>query len=104
MLEGKKLEVDEYHGHQNYIVIWGFLIILFNISLMVGATGNYGISMFLIFLIGVIKATYVIQRFMHLKWEPLLYKAVLGFSILVLLFLFFGIAPDIIFKELVMAK
>ena len=86
----------DYHGHPNYGKVFLSLILLFAVSLVIGyfTTAMIGIS--LIFLTAIIKTSFVVKNFMHLKFEPLLVLVVVLVVIFILVSFFFGVFPDIV--------
>ncbi|GIL16837.1 MAG: hypothetical protein BroJett040_05880 [Oligoflexia bacterium] len=98
-----KVEKD-YHGHPNYIKIWGVLVGILVLSLAVGELGHKVLSVTLIFGLALVKAIMVIGNFMHLKWEPKLLTWVMIFAVAALGIFYFGVAPDVVYVEMKIAK
>jgi len=86
----------DYHGHPNYLVIYISLLVLFAITVFASLISNPLIVFIIVFVISVVKGSLVLLYFMHLKWEPLLIWLLLGFALMTLLFLSFGLYPDIV--------
>ena len=93
---------DDGH-HVNYFGIYIALLVLFAISVagpMVGEmTGLAWITLVTAFGIAVVKARLVVNNFMHLKWEKRLMKWMLTTSLLLMLLLVAGVAPDVLNHE-----
>jgi caa(3)-type oxidase subunit IV len=86
----------EYHGHANYVLIWGILVVLMTVSLGIGALGHTTLALAIIFGVAIIKTLLVLGHFMHLKWEPKFVWMIFGFGVLCLFFLYFGVLPDLV--------
>lgn len=93
---------DDGH-HVNYFGIYIALLVLFAISVagpMVGeVTGLTWITLITAFGIAVVKARLVINNFMHLKWEKRIMKWVLSTSVILVLLMVAGVAPDVLNHE-----
>ncbi len=99
---------EQQHGHDdghhvNYFGIYIALLVLFSISVAgpkVGeVTGLAWITLVTAFGIAVVKARLVVNNFMHLKWEKRLMKWMLTTSLLLMLLLVAGVAPDVLNHE-----
>lgn len=88
-------EKPEYHGHPNYYKIWGALVIIFLMSLGIGAMGNTKLAVAAIFAIAIVKALLVLGYFMHLKWEPKFVWWIFAFGALCVFTFYFGVLPDV---------
>lgn len=99
-----KKEVKEYHGHPNYFKIWGILVAILFISLALGELGQKALAITLIFGLALIKAIMVMGNFMHLKWEPKLLTWIMIFATVCLGIFYFGVAPDVVYVEMKLAK
>lgn len=95
---------QEYHGHPNYVKVWGILVGLFIASLGVGFIGNKKLAVAGVFSLALVKALLVMGNFMHLRWEPKLVWGIAGFGVLCLGFLYFGVLPDIVYVDLKIAR
>jgi cytochrome c oxidase subunit IV len=104
MNEQERMVDEQYHGHPSYVTIWVILLGLFGLSLIVGELGNAALSVFIVFVVAIIKAIYVLARFMHLEWEPKFFVGIALLSLLFVAFFFFGVYPDIVPIELIIAK
>lgn len=93
---------DGHEGghHVNYFAIYVALLILFLISVAgpeVGErTGLRWITLVTAFGIAFVKANLVISNFMHLKWEKRLMKWLLATSVILMVIMVAGIAPDVL--------
>jgi caa(3)-type oxidase subunit IV len=94
---------DDDGHHVNYFGIYIALLVLFAISVTgpkVGElTGLKIITLVTAFGIAVVKARLVINNFMHLKWEKRIMKWMLTTSLLLMLLLVAGVAPDVMNHE-----
>ncbi len=86
----------DYHGHPNYFSTWLVLVTILIVSLALGYLGHSTAAVVAIFGLAAIKALFVGANFMHLRWEPKLLTAFIVWGVLCLLFLFFGVLPDIV--------
>jgi caa(3)-type oxidase subunit IV len=93
---------DDGH-HVNYFRIYVVLLVLFLISVAgpeVGElTGLRWITLITAFGIALVKANLVINNFMHLRWEKKLMKWVLATSVILMVLMVAGIAPDVLNHE-----
>lgn len=94
----------DYHGHPNYFMVWVTLLVVFFISLGLNELGHRALAVTLIFTLAIVKAILVLGNFMHLRWEPRLLWGILVFAVLCLAFLYFGVAPDLLWVDLKVAK
>lgn len=93
----------DYHGHPNYFFVWLGLLVLFALSLVLNSLGNRSLAISLIFTLAVVKAVLVLGNFMHLRWEPRLLWTIMGFAFLCLVFLYYGVMPDLLWVPLQVA-
>ncbi len=91
-------EQHESH-HPNYTKIYIWLLILLVISVAGPFLEITWVTLVTAFGIAVVKATLVIQNFMHLKWERAIVKWMLATSVVFMGLLFFGVAPDVMEHE-----
>jgi caa(3)-type oxidase subunit IV len=94
----------DYHGHPSYVKVWAWLVALLVVSLGLGGLGNHRLAVSLIFGLAVVKALLVLGNFMHLRWEPRLVWLVAGFGVLCIVFLYFGVLPDIVLVKPSLAR
>jgi caa(3)-type oxidase subunit IV len=87
-----------------YIRVWLWLLALLGASLVVGLLGAPHIAVAMIFAVAAIKALLVLGNFMHLRWEPKLVWAIVGFAAFCLIALFFGVMPDLLLVTPQLAK
>jgi caa(3)-type oxidase subunit IV len=88
------------HGpHPNYKKIYFVLLGLLVLSVLGPEIGIAWVTLVTAFGIALVKASLVVQNFMHLRWEKRIMKWMLATSV-VLMFLFFaGVAPDVMKHE-----
>lgn len=85
--------------HPNYTRIYFTLLVLLAISVAGPLVGIKWVTILSAFGIAIVKATMVINNFMHLKWERRIAKYVLAASGALLLLFYYGVAPDIQFHR-----
>lgn len=88
--------VADYHGHPNYKHVYLLLVALFVASLFAGYIGNHFFEIVLVFFLGIVKAWYVITRFMHLKWEPRVFWWAIIFALFCMVVFYYGVYPDLL--------
>jgi caa(3)-type oxidase subunit IV len=94
----------DYHGHPSYRKVWLWLVALLAVSLALAALDNHRLAVALVFGLAVVKALLVLGNFMHLRWEPRLVWLVAGFGVLCIVFLYFGVLPDIVLVKPSLAR
>ena len=104
MSQNQANENMEYHGHPNYFMIWVLLLVTFTASLVMGMFFSPLVTVVSAFAVAFLKAYFVLDYFMHLKWEPKFFWGLLIFSVLVMVFLFVGLYPDIVPVELIITQ
>lgn len=83
-------------GHNpNYRNIYITLVILLMVSIAGPFFGVLWLTLATAFGIALVKATLVVQNFMHLKWERALIGWVLAAALTLMALMFAGVAPDI---------
>jgi len=86
---------DDGHHDVNYAKIYVALLVLLVISILGPELGITWVTLITAFGIALVKATMVINNFMHLKWEKNFIKWALVVSLLFVALFFFGVAPDV---------
>ena len=87
---------DDDHGHHiNYKKIYIALLVLLVISVAGPFLGIFWVTMITAFGIAIVKATLVVQNFMHLKVERQIAKWLLASSLLLMFLFFAGVSPDV---------
>jgi heme/copper-type cytochrome/quinol oxidase subunit 4 len=90
---------NDYHGHPNYVMIWGILVVALIISIIPGqiiaSIKPTGWVLAGIFIVSTIKALIVLGNFMHIKYEPKLLWGLMGFALFVFAAFFWGVLPDV---------
>jgi caa(3)-type oxidase subunit IV len=95
-------EHNEHHGdgHDvNYFKIYVALVVLLIISILGPEVGIEWVTLITAFGVAIVKATMVVQNFMHLKWEKTIMKWMLAISLAFVALFFFGVSPDIMKHE-----
>lgn len=90
---------DHAHNPNKYRNIYLVLLVLLVVSIIGPEIGILWLTLVTAFGIAVVKATMVVREFMHLKDERKLVKWVLVTSLLLMLLLFAGVAPDVMRHE-----
>lgn len=90
---------DHAHNPNKYRNIYLVLLVLLVVSIIGPEIGILWLTLVTAFGIAVVKAAMVVREFMHLKDERKLVKWVLVTSLLLMLLLFAGVAPDVMRHE-----
>jgi caa(3)-type oxidase subunit IV len=90
---------DHAHNPNKYRNIYLVLLVLLVISIIGPEIGILWLTLITAFGIAVVKAALVVREFMHLKDERKLIGWVLVTSLLFMLILFAGVAPDVMRHE-----
>jgi caa(3)-type oxidase subunit IV len=86
--------MPEQH-HPDYKKIYIALVILLAISVAGPHVGLKWLTLITAFGVAFVKANLVVENFMHLKWEKVLAKWVLGTALLLMALFFAGVSPDV---------
>lgn len=81
--------------HVNYKKIYIVLLVLLGISIAGPTLGVPWLTLITAFGIAFVKATLVVQNFMHLKWEQKIMKWVLLTSVVIVLLFWAAVRPDV---------
>jgi caa(3)-type oxidase subunit IV len=92
-------EHTEHAAHPNYRNIYLGLLALLVVSVIGPMFGILWLTLATAFGIALIKATLVVQNFMHLKWERQLVGWFLAAALLLMFLMFAGVAPDVMSHE-----
>ena len=87
-------KVKEYHGHPNYTMVYGVLLILLGVSYLTEYIHMPLLAMTILFGTAFIKAWLVISNFMHLKYEPVVMWLIPGSGVACLVILYLLVFPD----------
>ncbi len=90
---------DHEHGDAHYVKIWAVLVVLLVISVVGPMLEIRVVTLITAFGIAVVKAYLVCKHFMHLNVQPRYVAYFLGVSVLFLVVLFAGVAPDVLLHE-----
>lgn len=90
---------DDGHHDVNYTKIYVALLVLLVISILGPEIGITWVTLVTAFGIALVKATMVINNFMHLKWEKAIMKWMLATSLVIVALFFFGVSPDVLKHE-----
>lgn len=90
---------DDHGHHIDYKKIYIVLLILLVISVAGPFLEIFWVTMITAFGIAGVKATLVVQNFMHLKIERQIAKWILASSLLLMFLFFAGVAPDVMKHE-----
>jgi caa(3)-type oxidase subunit IV len=86
--------MSEQH-HPDYKKIYIALVILLAISVAGPHVGLKWLTLITAFGVALVKANLVVENFMHLKWEKVLAKWVLGTALVLMGLFFAGVSPDV---------
>ena len=86
---------DPGQHHPDYKKVYIALVILLAISVAGPHVGLKWLTLITAFGVALVKANLVVENFMHLKWEKVVAKWVLGVSLLLMALFFAGVAPDV---------
>jgi heme/copper-type cytochrome/quinol oxidase subunit 4 len=81
---------------RRYVAWWAILVAALVVSLALGAAGASQLAVVLIFAVAAGKAWLVVSRYMHLAFEPRWVALVVLGALAVVLILYFGLVPDIV--------
>lgn len=81
--------------HRNYVKIWGILMVLLVISVVGPMTGIRVVMLLTAFGVAAVKAYIVAKNFMHLDVEKPIIRWALGLSVVFMVLMYAGIAPDV---------
>lgn len=81
--------------HRNYVKIWGILMVLLVVSVVGPMTGIRVIMLLTAFGVAAVKAYIVAKNFMHLDVEKPIIRWALGLSVVFMVLMYAGIAPDV---------
>lgn len=87
--------MSEHAHHRNYVKIWGILLALLVVSVVGPMFGIRVVTLITAFGIAVVKAYIVAKNFMHLDVEKPIVHWALGISVIFMVLLFAGVAPDV---------
>ncbi len=79
----------------NYVKIWAILVVLLVVSVIGPFAGIKWITLVTAFGVAVVKARLVVQNFMHLRIEKRIIKWTLATTLVLMLLLVAGVAPDV---------
>lgn len=85
-------------GYGTYIIIWLALIAFTALTVTVSGIHFGEITLSLALLIAVIKSSLVLNYFMHIKYDDIVYKVFIGVGIFTLLSALLGTFADYIFR------
>ena len=87
------------HGPAFYYRIYGILLVLLGVSIVGPMFGGLTVLLITAFGVAVVKAMMVAAYFMHLNVEKKYIWYMMFVAVLLLLVLFFGVAPDVMHKS-----
>ncbi|MEW6701452.1 MAG: cytochrome C oxidase subunit IV family protein [Bacteroidota bacterium] len=90
---------DKHHiGFGTYIIVWLALLAFTTITVTIAGVSLGRYTLFIALLIAAIKSALVINIFMHIKFDELIFKAFLGLSGFTLLVIFLLTFFDFIYR------
>ena len=81
--------------HRNYVRIWALLVVLLVISVAGPMLGVPLVTLITAFGVALVKAYLVAKNFMHLDVEKPIVHAAIGLTLLIMVVLYAGVAPDV---------
>ncbi|MDP6461196.1 MAG: cytochrome C oxidase subunit IV family protein [Gemmatimonadota bacterium] len=81
--------------HPNYVAVWGVLLVLLIVSVLGPMVGLRAVTILTAFGIALVKAWLVARKFMHISVAKPFVLYLMVISLLFMVVLFFGIAPDV---------
>jgi caa(3)-type oxidase subunit IV len=81
--------------HRDYVRIWALLVVLLVVSVAGPMLGIPLVTLIAAFGIALVKAYLVAKNFMHLDVEKPIVHAALGLTLLIMVVLYAGVAPDV---------
>lgn len=88
-----------HHPPRNYVKIWGILLVLLVISVVGPFAGIRVVTLITAFGIALVKAYIVARNFMHLDVEKPIIHWLLVMTLVLMVLLFAGLAPDVMKHE-----
>ncbi len=85
----------EHAHHRNYVKIWAILLGLLIVSIVGPMTGIRWVMLITAFGIALVKAYIVAKNFMHLDVEKPVVHFALGITLMFMVLLYAGLAPDV---------
>ena len=89
---------NKSHDH-NYVRIYGVLMVLLVVSVLGPLAGVKLVTLVTAFGIAAVKAFLVCKYFMHLDAEPRFVRWLLSIVVVLMVVLFYGVAPDVMKHE-----
>uniref|UniRef100_A0A832MJC9 Caa(3)-type oxidase subunit IV n=1 Tax=Eiseniibacteriota bacterium TaxID=2212470 RepID=A0A832MJC9_UNCEI len=83
------------HAHPNYVRVWAILVVLLVVSVIGPELNIRVVTLITAFGIALVKAYMVAKHFMHLNVERPIVHWALGFSLVFMVLLYAGVAPDV---------
>jgi len=81
--------------HRNYVRIWALLVVLLVVSVAGPMLGIPLVTLITAFGVALVKAYLVAKNFMHLDVEKPIVHAAIGLTLLIMVVLYAGVAPDV---------
>ncbi|MEW6775340.1 MAG: cytochrome C oxidase subunit IV family protein [Bdellovibrionota bacterium] len=88
---------EEKHHHPNYVAIWAVLLALLLAGIVVGNVQSPVLGAALVFGVAGVKAYIVAANYMHLKYEPLFVKLIVGSALACIVLVLIGLIPDVVY-------
>ncbi|MDH4262817.1 MAG: hypothetical protein OEV78_07230 [Spirochaetia bacterium] len=93
-------EEKDYHGKQNYVMLLGVIAVLVIAMVGIASTMTGSSKVLAISALAAIQFYVVLNNLMHLKYEPALITLVAYLSVVFIVILIFGVAPDTLLVNL----
>lgn len=94
----KENENQHIIGYGTYVIVWLSLIAFTTITVSISGIHFGGITLIIALLIAVIKSILVLNIFMHIKYEDIVFKIFIGVGVFTLLSAIIGTFADYIFR------
>ncbi len=91
--------MSEDGHHTNYVKIWAILVVLLVISILGPELGIRWVTLLTAFGIACVKAYIVADKFMHIRQMPKFISYIVVTSVVFMVLLFAGSAPDVMKDE-----
>ncbi|MDP6981250.1 MAG: cytochrome C oxidase subunit IV family protein [Myxococcota bacterium] len=90
---------EEHTHHGDYVKIWGILVVLLVVSVVGPMAEIQWLTLATAFGIAVVKAYLVVVNFMHIGATPKFVPYLIVVSVLFMVLMFAGVAPDVMKSE-----
>lgn len=92
-----ELEAHDHPGYGVFFIVWAVLLVLTTLLVLLSRTGQDA-AVWGLMIITPLKAALVFYFFMHLRYEGLLLKTVIGVALVTLIIFFALLFSDVAFR------